>query len=101
VLKLLLELFLIEQLPAGDAINLCPQFCNAVFVGVLLLFLTCDQPSENIVVEGEISAGRKRPARHDDEASNRNPKRERSEPKLAAGVRQRVVCALTAGPGGA
>ena len=98
LLELLLELLLVEQLPAGDAVDLGAQFGDAVLVGELLLLLARDQPRQHVVVEGEIGAGRKRPAGHDHEAADRDPEGDRAEPDLAAGMAQRVVgLALGAG----
>ena len=65
LLELLLELLLVEQLPAGDAVDLRAKFGDAVLVGELLLLLPRDQPRQHVVVEGEIGPGRKRPAGHD------------------------------------
>jgi hypothetical protein len=89
--ELLFELLLIEQLPAGDAIDLRAQLGDAILIGELLLLLAGNQPGQHVVVEGEIGAGRKRPAGHDHEAADRDPERDRTEPHLAAGVHQRVV----------
>jgi hypothetical protein len=58
LLELSLELLLVEQLPAGGAIDLRAQFGEAVFVGELLLGLTRDEPSECVVAEREIGRGR-------------------------------------------
>ena len=57
LLELLLELLLVEQLPAGDAIDLRAQLGDAVLVGELLLGLARDQPVEHVVAEGEIGRG--------------------------------------------
>ena len=60
-LELLLELLLVEQLPAGDAVDLRAQFGDAVFVGELHFGLTADQAREHVLVEREIGAGGERP----------------------------------------
>ena len=73
LLELLLELLLVQQLPAGDAVDLGAKFGDAVLVGELLLLLPRDQPRQHVVVEGEIGAGRKRPAGHDHQAADRDP----------------------------
>ena len=44
LLELLLELLLVEQLPAGDAVDLRAQFGDAVLVGELHFRLAADQP---------------------------------------------------------
>ncbi len=82
VVKLLLELLLVEQLAAGGAVDAGAQFGDAVLVGVLLLGLPRDQASEEIVAESEIGRGRDRPAGHDDDGADKDPKRDRSEPDL-------------------
>src|SRR5207244_3488190 len=58
----LLELLLVEQLPAGDAIDLRAQLGDAILIGELLFGLARDQAGEHVVVEGEIASGRQRPA---------------------------------------
>ena len=59
--ELLLELLLVEQLPAGDAVDLGAQFGDAVLVGELHFGLAADQAREHVVAEGEIGAGGDRP----------------------------------------
>ena len=49
IVELLLELLLVEQLPAGGAVDLGAQFGDAVLVGVLLLGLARDQAFEHVV----------------------------------------------------
>ena len=61
LVELLVELFLVEQLPAGGAIDLGAQFGDAVLIGVLHLGLTRDQPGQDVVAEREIGGGRGRP----------------------------------------
>ena len=56
LVELLVELFLIEQLPAGGAVDLGAQFGDAVLVGVLHLRLARDQPGQNVVAEEQIVA---------------------------------------------
>ncbi len=86
LLELLVELFLVEQLAAGGAIDLGAQFGNAVFVGVLHLRLACDQPGENVVAEGEISRGRSRPHSEHRHGADHDPEHHRTKPDLFAGV---------------
>ena len=59
LIELLLELLLIEQLAAGDAVDLRAQFGDAVLIGELHLRLARDQPLQHVVVEGEIGAGQR------------------------------------------
>ena len=54
LIELRLELLLVEQLPAGDAVDLGAQFGDAVLVGELHLRLARDQPRQHVVVECEI-----------------------------------------------
>ena len=75
--ELLLELLLVEQLPAGDAVDLGAQFGDAVLVGELHLGLAADQPGQHVLVECEISAGGDRPDRHDHQRADHDPKRDR------------------------
>ena len=91
LLELSLELLLVEQLPAGGAIDLRAQFGEAVFVGELLLGLTRDEPSEHVVAEREIGRGRGRPARHDNDRPDGNPERHRAEPDLSPRVGDRIA----------
>ena len=63
----MIELFLIEQLAAGGAIDLGAQLGDAVFIGVLHLGLTRDQPRQDVIAEREIGCRGGRPhAEHDD-----------------------------------
>ena len=91
LIELLLELLLVEQLAAGDAVDLRAQFGDAVFIGELHFGLACNEPLEHVVVEREIGAGHDRPAGHDHEAADHDPEGDRAEPDLAAGMGQRVV----------
>ena len=92
VVKLLLELLLVEQLATGGAVDAGAQFGDAVFVGVLLFGLPRDQTSEKIVAESEIGRGRDRPAGHDDDRADKDPKRDRSESNLPSGMGDGVAC---------
>ncbi len=97
VIELLLELFLVQQLAAGGAIDLRAQFGDAVFIGELLLGLARDQALEDIVAEREIGRGGDRPAGHDHDGADRDPECHRPEPDLPAGMRDRVAGAGSAG----
>jgi hypothetical protein len=91
LIELLLELFLVEQLAAGDAIDLRTQVGDTVFIGELHFRLTADQSREHVVAKGEIGAGGDRPYAHDDEAADHNPEGDRAEPDLTAGMAERVI----------
>ena len=91
LIELLFELLLIEQLTAGDAIDLRAQFGDAVFIGKLHFGLTPDQPLEHVIMEGEIGAGHDRPAGHDDERTDNDPEGDRAKAHLPPGVSQRVI----------
>ena len=82
----MLELFLVEQLSAGDAIDLCAQLGDTVFVGELHLGLAPDQPGEHVVMEREISAGGDRPKRHDHQGADHDPERDGADADLASAV---------------
>ncbi len=101
LVELLLELFLIEQLPAGDAVDLGAQLRDPVLVGELLFLLPGDEPRQHVVVEGEVGAGRERPAGHDHEAAHRDPEGDRSDggPDGRNGPACNRPCAAGAGQG--
>src|SRR5262249_56167059 len=65
VVELLFELLLVEQLPAGRAIDLGAQFGDPILIGELLFGLTRDETAQHIVTEREIGCRGKRPDRHD------------------------------------
>ena len=89
--EFLFELFLVEQLPAGDAIDLRAQFRDTVLIGELHFRLPSDQAGEHAVAEGEIGSGRDRPHAHDDQSSDHDPECDRADAHLAAAMHQRVV----------
>ena len=94
----MLELFLVEELAARDAVDLRAQLRDAILVGESLFGVARDQAREHVVVEGEIGSGRKRPAPHDHEAANHDPEGDRAEAELAAGVAERVAARRVAVP---
>ena len=96
VLKFLLELLLIEQLPTRGAIEPGAQFGDAVFVGVLLLGLSGEQAAKHVVAECKISGGGQRPTGHDHHGADSNPERDRSESNLPSRVGNRITGATTA-----
>jgi hypothetical protein len=89
--ELLVELFLIEQLAAGRAIDPGAEFGDAVFVGVLHLGLARDQPRENVVTKGEVGCGRGRPQAEQDHRADHDPERHRTKPDLFAGMHNGVA----------
>ena len=93
LVELLVELLLIQQLPAGGAIDLGAQFGDSVFIGVLHLGLAGDQPGQHVVAKREIGGGRGRPhAEHDDGADD-DPEHHRPEPDLLAGMDDGIAIA--------
>ncbi len=108
LIELLLELLLVQELPAGDAIDLGSQIGDAILIGVLHVGLAGDQAGQEIVAKGEISGGGDRPYRHHHQRADHRPERHRSEAHLAAAMIERVVAgddpgatrrAVGAGPG--
>ena len=91
--EFLLELFLVEQLPAGDAIDLRAQFGDAVLISELHLGLAPDQSGEHVLVECKISSGGDRPDRHDHQRADHDPERDGADADLASAVDQCVVAA--------
>ena len=61
LVELLVELFLVEHLPAGGAVDLGAQLGDAILIGVLHLGLARDQPRQHVVAESKIGRGRSRP----------------------------------------
>ena len=86
IVELLLKLFLVEQLPAGGAVDLGAQFGDAVFVGELLVGLMRDQGAQHVVAEGEIGRRRDRPAGHDHKRPDADPECDRPEAHLTSGM---------------
>jgi hypothetical protein len=73
-------------LPARGAVDLGPQFGDAVFIGVLHLGLAGDQPGQDVVAKREIGRGRRRPHAENDDGADDDPEHHRPEPDLLAGV---------------
>ncbi len=84
LVELLVELFLVEQLPAGGAVYLGTQFGDAVFIGVLHLGLAGDQPGQNVVAKGKIGRGRCRPHTEHHNGADDDPEHHGTEPDLLA-----------------
>ena len=94
LVEFLVELFLIEQLAAGGAVDLRAQFGDAVFIGVLHLRLTGDQAGQDVVAEREIGRGCRRPHAEHGHRADHDPERHRAEADLLAGVDQRIAVLL-------
>ena len=91
LVELLVELFLIEQLAAGGAVDLGAQFGDAVFIGVLHLRLAGDQAGQNVVAKREIGRGRRRPHAEHGHRADHDPEHDRPEADLLAGVDEGVA----------
>ena len=81
-----LELFLVEELAAGDAVDPRAHLGDAVLIGELHFRLAGDQPRQDVVVESEIGGGDDRPAAHDHQRTDDGPERHRPETDLTAAV---------------
>ena len=92
LVELLVELLLVQQLPAGSAIDACAQLSDAVLIGVLHLGLAGDQPRQHIVAEGEVSGGRRRPHAEQGDGANPDPEHHGGETHLLAGVGDDIAC---------
>jgi hypothetical protein len=86
----LFELLLVEQLTAHNAVDLCAQFGNAIFVGKLHFSLPADQPGQDIIAKCEVGAGRDRPDCHGDETADHDPESDWPDADLMSGVCERV-----------
>ncbi len=91
LIEFLVELFLVEQLPAGGAIDLGAQFRDSVLIGVLHLRLPRDQPGQDVVAEREIGGRRSRPETEQDDGTDRDPEQHRADPDLSAGMLQGIA----------
>jgi hypothetical protein len=95
----LLDLLLVEQLAAGEAVDLTAKLGDPVFVGVLHLGLPRDQAGEQIIAEGEIGCGAGGPQGHHQQAGDRKPEHDRADADLAAGVGESVAARCFGGTG--
>ncbi len=100
LVELLVELFLIEQLAAGGAIDLGAQLGDAVFVGVLHFGLTGDQPGQDVVAKREIGGGRRRPHAEQDDGADDDPEHHGADSDLLAGMDDGVAMTVEDGCGG-
>ena len=99
LLELLFVQLLIEQLPAGDAVDLRPQLGDAVLVAELHVGLSRNEPGQDVVAEGEIGARGDGPQRHDHQRADHHPEGDRAEPHLPPGMREGVVAPRASGCG--
>ena len=89
--ELLLVLLLVNQLPAGDAVDAAAQLGDAVLVAELHLGLPGDEAREHVLAEGKIGGGRDAPHRHDHERADHDPEGDGTEPQLPPGMGQGVA----------
>jgi len=73
-------------LTAGGAVDLGAQFGDAVFIAVLHLGLTGDQPRQDVIAEREIGRGCRRPHAEHGDRPDRDPEYHRPEADLLAGM---------------
>jgi len=93
LIELLVELFLVQQLPARGAVDLGAQLGDAVFVSVLHLGLTGDQARQDVIAEREIGGRRRRPHPEQDDRADHDPEYDRPNSDLATGMGQGVAVA--------
>jgi hypothetical protein len=91
IVELLLELLLIEQLTAGRAIDARAQFGDTIFVGGLLFSLSRNEPFQEIVAESEVGGSRDRPARHDHDGTDKDPKCDRAKSDLTPSMGEDIA----------
>ena len=93
LIHLLLDLLLVEHLPAGQPIHLAAQLGDAILIGVLHVGLTRDQTGEQVVTEGEIAGRAHRPYGHHYQCADGGPERDRAETDLMSGMGERIAVA--------
>ena len=91
LIELLLVLLLVEQLAAGDPVDLGAQLGDAILVAELHFRLPGDEPGQHVLAEGEIGGGGDGPHRHDHQRADHHPEGDRSEPELPPGVDEDVA----------
>src|SRR6188472_63223 len=91
LVELLVELFLIEQLAAGGAVDFGTKLRDAVLIGVLHFGLAGDQPGQDVVAKREIGGSRRRPHPEQHDRTDNDPEYDRAEPDLLAGVHDGVA----------
>ena len=94
LLELLLVLLLVEQLPAGEAIDPARAARRCGPRSRTASRPRGDQPRQHVVAEGEIGRRGDAPHRHDDQRADHDPEGDRAEPHLPAGMDEGVVRAL-------
>jgi hypothetical protein len=85
----LLELLLIEKLPAGHAVDPGAHLGEAILIGVLHFGLPRSHPGKHIVLKREIGGGHHRPARHDDKGPHHRPECDWAKTDLRARMSKR------------
>ena len=78
-------------MPARHAIDLGPQFRDAILVTVLHLGLPRDQVRQDVIAKRKIGGRRKRPGRHDDQRANDDPEGDGSKSHLSSGEDHSVI----------
>ena len=84
-------MLLIEQLAAGDPVDLGAQLGDAVFVAELHLRLPGYEPGQDVLPEGEIGGRGDGPHRHDHQRSDHHPESDRSDAERPPGVHEDVA----------
>ena len=86
LIELALELLLVEQLPARQAVDLAAQIRDAVLVGELHLRLAREEPGQHVVAECEIGGGHGGPSGHHHQRTDDDPERDRPDAHLPPGM---------------
>jgi hypothetical protein len=87
-------------LPAGGAVYLRAQLGDAVFIGILHLGLTGDQPRQNVIPERKIGGSRRRPHPEQDDGADDDPEYDRPDSDLTPGMDQCIAVARLCDRGG-
>ena len=91
LIELGLVLLLVEQLPAGQSVDLGAQLRDPVFVAELHLRIAADQPGQHVVAECKVGRRGDAPRRHDDQRADHDPKGDRSDSHLTPAMHKSVV----------
>jgi len=82
-------LFLVQQLAAGDTIDLHAHFSYAILISKLHRGLARNQPREDVIMKCEIRCSDRRPDRHNDERTDDGPESDRAEAEVLTGMCER------------
>src|SRR3974377_1404264 len=85
--EFLLVLLLIEQLPAGNAVNLGAHLGDAILITELHFGLPGNEPGQYVLAEREISRRADCPHCHDGDGGDHPPECERSKSELMPAMR--------------